>query len=149
MAISDFILARVAEEEALAHAALDGRPADDPWRSSSDADHFNRWSPWRVQSACLAHRLIVRAHRNAGPKVLRVPGAALEVAAATCETCRDPDGQPAQWPCYTLRVLAAEWADHPDYRREWWAGRSTRRPVPVTGGRDGLNRPRPPDQRGA
>lgn len=149
MAISDFILARVAEEEALAHAALDGRPADDPWRSRSDAEHFNRWSPWRVQSACLARRLIVRAHRDAGPRVVRAPGASLEVVQATCETCRDPDGQPAHWPCYTLRVLAAEWADHPDFRREWRAGRSIRRPVPVTGGRDDRGRAHPPGQRGA
>jgi hypothetical protein len=149
MAISDFILARVAEEESLAHAALEGRPDDDAWSSPSDADHFNRWNPWRVQSACLARRLIVRGHRDAGPKVVRVPGARLEIVRATCETCRDPDGRPAQWPCYTLRVLASEWADHPDFRPEWRLGRSLRQAVRPSGGRQGLDRPHPRGRRGA
>lgn len=119
MTITDFILARVAEEETLAHEALDARAVDHPWDSSPDGEHFNRWNPWRVQSACIARRLLVRAHRNTGPVVLRVPGRQTELLAATCLTCHDTDGQPAPWPCYTLRILAAEWAQHPDYRQEW------------------------------
>jgi hypothetical protein len=148
MAISDFILARVAEEEELAHAALDGRPADDPWSSPTDGDHFNRWNPWRVQSACLARRLLVRVHRDAGPKVVRGPGSRLELMRATCDTCSDPDGQPALWPCCTLRVLASEWADHPDFRREWRLG-DIARPVRTPGGHRDLGPPHPPGQRGA
>lgn len=29
------------------------------------------------------------------------------------------DCQWATWPCRTLRLLAAVWNDHPDYRQEW------------------------------
>src|SRR3954452_10759584 len=116
MAIVDFILSRVGEEEVLAHRALIGRGMDDSWASGSEAAHYDTWSPWRVESACIATRLLVRAHRNVGPTLHSTNGAESELLAATCRTCRDGDGQPALWPCYTLRVLAAEWSRHPDYR---------------------------------
>jgi hypothetical protein len=148
MAISDFILARVTEEENLAHAAIDGRPLDDRWSSPSDGDHFNRWNPWRVQSACLVRRLLVRAHANAGPHVVRVPGAKLELVGAVCATCRDESGQPAAWPCYTLRLLASEWADHPDYRHAWRPGQFKRPAVRANGSLRAAT-PHAPDQRGA
>ena len=118
MAISDFILARVEEEEALAHEALDARGPHADWDTRAD-EHVNRWNPWRVQSACIVRRLLVRAHRNTGPIVVRVPGLEPQLLAATCRTCRDEHDQPAVWPCYTLRVLATEWSHHPDYREEW------------------------------
>jgi hypothetical protein len=148
MTISDFILARVTEEEDLAHAALDGREPDDRWDSPSDGEHFNRWNPWRVQSACLVRRQIVRAHADAGPQVVRVPGATLELRGAVCSTCRDEQGQPAAWPCYTMRVLASEWADHPDYRHDWRPG-SFRRPAAGAGAGRRTGAPHAPGQRGA
>lgn len=45
----------------------------------------------------------------------------------TCRTCSDSAGlswsslEPefVDWPCPTLRALAAFWSDHPDYRQEW------------------------------
>lgn len=123
MLISDFILARVAEEEDAAHAALDGRSPGDRWESQTDAEHFQHWNPWRVQSACLVRRLIVRAHRNTGPAVRTLPDGTPHRTPPTCQTCRDAVGEPAPWPCYTLRVLASEWSDHPDYRDEWQPSR--------------------------
>ncbi len=40
---------------------------------------------------------------------------------ADCGVCYyiGTPGSPAQWPCLTLRVLAAVYSDHPDYRQEW------------------------------
>jgi len=119
MAIVDFILARVAEEEQLAHAALDGHNPSGSWNGEFKGAHSKHWSPWRVDTACITRRLIVNAHRNTGPVIVPQPGGHPDLVAATCETCRDRSGHPTPWPCYTLRVLASEWADHPDYRNEW------------------------------
>lgn len=134
MNISDFILARVAEEEDAAHAALDGRAPEERWRGRStgqdapdagtDAEHAQRWNPWRVQSACLVRRLIVQAHRNTGPAVTTLADGSSYLTGSTCQTCRNHDGEPARWPCYTIRVLASEWSDHPEYRKEWQPFRS-------------------------
>jgi len=118
MGISDFILARVAEEEDAAHAVLDGRPPADRWQPPA-GDHVEPWNPWRVQSACLVRRLIVRAHHNTGPAVRTLADGTPHMTQPTCRTCRDAVGEPAAWPCYTMRVLASEWAHHPDYREEW------------------------------
>ena len=153
MAIVDFILDRVQEDEVLANSALDGRAADDSWtsvsdagrvdsRSVSDAGHFNQWSPWRVQSACITRRLLVSAHRGmASPDHLTV----------VCRTCRDGDDATAAWPCYTLRVVASEWSQHPDYRDEWHPiRRAPNHPVGAGAGSHAIGaRPQAPGQRGA
>jgi hypothetical protein len=123
MGITDFILARISEEELLADRALAGRGVGDSWASGSEADHYDTWTPWRVQSSCIATRLLVRAHLNVGPTLHHVNGADPELLASTCRSCRDDNGHPAAWPCYTVRVLAAEWSHHPDYRPEWRPGR--------------------------
>jgi hypothetical protein len=125
LTISDFILARVSEEEALAHAALDHLGSDFDWEAASVGKHYDRWNPWRVESTCIGRRLLVKAHRNAGPAVTQVPGMDHELHSATCATCGRSSEQPAPWPCYTLRVLALDWANHPDYRADW-------RPVSLT-----------------
>lgn len=119
LTISDFILARVSEEEALAHAALDHLGPELNWDATSVGEHFDRWNPWRVESACIGRRLLVKAHRNAGPAVTQLPGKDHELHSATCATCGRSGQHPTPWPCYTLRVLALEWANHPDYRAEW------------------------------
>lgn len=117
--ITDFILERVSEEEALAHAALDDLGPDYGWDAAAVGEHFDRWNPWRVEAACIGRRLIVKAHRNAGPAVSQRRGKGPDLYAATCATCGQSDEYPNPWPCYTLRVLALEWAGHPDYRPEW------------------------------
>jgi hypothetical protein len=127
MAIRDFILARVQEEELMAQRALEARDLADSWASGPEASHYEIWSPWRVEAGCIATRLLVNAHRNVGPLVHRVPGKEPELLAATCQTCRDDEGNPALWPCYTLRVVATEWSHHRDYRPEWRPGKLLRR----------------------
>ena len=149
MAISDFILARTTEEEQLAHAALDGRAADVPWNSGTERDHHSRWNPWRVESACIARRLLVRAHGNAGPVLVPGIGEHRTMLAASCRTCRDEHG-PSPWPCYTLKVLASEWSHHPDYNEAWRPTRNAvAQPVPAAGLPPLSDRPRPPGQRDA
>ncbi|HEX2895269.1 MAG TPA: DUF6221 family protein, partial [Marmoricola sp.] len=39
--------------------------------------------------------------------------------AHACSTCGQYDEYAIEWPCYTLRVLALDWVDHPAYRPEW------------------------------
>lgn len=97
MSITEFLLARIAEDEGLTKYQ---RPHD-----LGNA----RWA-----AECEAKRRIVALHPDRGWE--------------KCETCptgavRVEYGEPMQplddWPCFTLRVLAAVYADHPDYDQGW------------------------------
>ena len=69
-------------------------------------------APARILAACEAHRRIVEAHPRS-------------VALDYCETCfsgdfgRLDDPLHEDWPCPTLRALAAIYADRDGYREEW------------------------------
>lgn len=119
--LRDFLLARIAEEESLAQQAIDAHGTDHRWEPADPADgpHFAHWNPWRILSACVAKRLIIAAHRDVGPGLDRraQPDRALKPHA--CSTCGQFDEYAIEWPCYTLRVLALDWVDHPEYRTEW------------------------------
>lgn len=141
MRITEFLLARIAEDEAVARASTPG-----PWHvdsdtyaetissndgtavvaggrwggeasvfdSSNDALHITRWNPKRVLAACEAKRRILELHRHR-------PAGARDPHDFGCEVCdydRDYDVLGNGW-CDTLRALASEYADHPDYREEW------------------------------
>jgi hypothetical protein len=97
--LTDFLLARIAEDEAVAVAYRDGDSWGNPYAGESDGtdlDYEQRFNVARVQVECAAKRRIV-------------------------ERCSDP----GQWadPLGTgpdvLRLLANVYADHPDYRQEW------------------------------
>ena len=119
--LRDFLLARIAEEESLAQSAIDAHGTDHRWEPADPAEgrHFAYWNPWRVLSACVAKRLIIAAHRDVGPGLDRraEPDRALKQHA--CSTCGQFDEYAIEWPCYTLRVLALDGVDHPEYRTEW------------------------------
>ena len=121
--LRDFLLARLLEEETLAQAAIDAHPDGHTWDGSdgSDADgaHFARWNPWRVLSTCVAKRLIIAAHRDVGPGLDRRAEPDRSLKPRACSTCGQYDEFAIEWPCYTMRVLALDWVDHPDYRIEW------------------------------
>jgi hypothetical protein len=119
--LRDFLLARLLEEETLAQAAIDEHPEGHDWTDTADADgaHFARWNPWRVLSTCVAKRLIIAAHRDVGPGLDRRAEADRSLKAHACSTCGQYDEYAIEWPCYTLRVLALDWVDHPAYRIEW------------------------------
>jgi hypothetical protein len=119
--LREFLLARIAEEEMLAQAAIDAHPEDETWEGADDADgaHARRWSPWRVLSTCVAKRLIIAAHRDVGPGTDRRATPEHAVKKHACSTCGQYDEYAIEWPCYTLKVLALDWVDHPEYRTEW------------------------------
>lgn len=93
----EFLLARIAEDEARVAGLFSG---DDP-------DFF--WGPDRIRAECEVKRQIVEKHEVWGP------------GRGSCDTCTDGDfvGLVDEGPCFTLRALAAVYADHPDYRQEW------------------------------
>lgn len=93
MNLSEFLLARIAEDEAMA------RDAQAANIDTVVHEHIERWDPARVLAECEAKRRIVEEH----PPFLR-----------HCDTCHELDG-PDVSPCLTLRVLAAVYSDHPDY----------------------------------
>lgn len=94
--LTEFLLARVAEDEADASAASEHRlwvisQADD--RIVNDAGHMQRFMPSRILAECEAKRRIVSLCSPIIPSDCGVP----EV----------------------LNALALPYADHPDYREEW------------------------------
>ncbi len=139
--LTDFLLARIAGDEAVARAALsdgseqkdDGRwSVSDSWghddcliegigitiydeggHDAAQAAHIARWDPARVLAECEAKRRIVEVHE---PMLIDAPTFADQTfAVVTCSLCDDAH------PCRTLRHLAAVYADHPDWREEWRA----------------------------
>lgn len=114
--LTEFLLARIADEKALARGVPDGVPPSEGgtnrngWQlhTSIKATVFDREigprgsieaSPARVLAECEAKRRIVALH----PEMLE-----------WCQGCAHES-----WPCRTLWVLASVYADHPDYREEW------------------------------
>jgi hypothetical protein len=120
--LTEFLLARIAEDEVVARAAADkdldrwaaGGGVEAEWRDGMDpdlntmiaydegrpteaqAEHIARHDPARVLAECAAKRRIVEMH---------------EAAVNHDEMCG--------WPCETLLALAAVYADNPEFRDEW------------------------------
>lgn len=110
--LTDFLLARIAEDEAAAQRAA-GHPYDivgTPWGDpydivaddrSSRADHWLAVAPARVLAECEAKRQIVeRCTALLRVEVWEYDDAPDLVEAVLCD-------------------LALPYADHPDYREEW------------------------------
>ena len=134
LTLTDFLLARIAEDEAVTQAAADfphsirstpGGTTFDIVADSQDgrADHWLAVDPARVLAECEATRRIVEEHRLITDperlvKVWRDP-----TPGVACERCAgDPLGdRPLEdiGPCDTLLFLAAVYSDHEDYREEW------------------------------
>lgn len=113
MRIVEFILDRIAEEEALAERALDHMPPvglsdGEPLEAVSPiAEFVGHWNPWRVLSMCVLRRHVVMLHRPLLDQSDRM----------RCSTCHDPGSD--SWPCASMAILANEWVEHPDFRPEW------------------------------
>jgi hypothetical protein len=122
MTITEFLLARIAEDEALARdAASEGSPPRTGWQlwtnKLSTTPGGERLGPRgtveahpnRVLAECEVKRWIVELH------VCDPERGAIWDPACTV------DGYGAAVPddCPTLRFLASVYADHPDYREEW------------------------------
>jgi hypothetical protein len=162
--LAEFLLARIAEDEAVADgASKDGlpvrgrshwewqqlaskpntsliaqpdggtglRPGDvirDDRVSTPVADHIARWDPARVLAECTAKRRIVEWHtgrdgcceERLGPLVVD-PDPTVSVSANAWGdlVARRSIGHQQRIGCVTLLLLAAPYADHPDFRQEW------------------------------
>jgi hypothetical protein len=133
--LPEFLSARLDMDEATARAATPG-----PWHEYRDplgfcveadgrgrvarfgdrrdhedepnATHIARWDPARVLAEVKAKRAIMAEHTNGGESR---PGKYF------CTECGsgEPYEYPTQWPCATLRLLAAPYADHRDYDPAW------------------------------
>ena len=155
-----FLRARLGEDEAGAREAADGDSGQwfmgDKWnvyRAEDEArydlepgpdehrlvvygnvepqsEHIARHDPARVLREVEAGRAILAEHQPVWDDY--VDGDGIERATHECETCRPP-GTPDNWPCQTIRALAAVWSDHPDYDPAWRLGP----PAPPDGGRPG------------
>lgn len=110
MTLTEFLLARIAEDEAAAQGATiepvgTGRSWFDGWSDTHPVGiHIGKWAPTRVLAECEAKRRIV--------------------AKARVWLDDDPDGTSTEAmarACWTeaLQPLAVVYADHPDYREEW------------------------------
>lgn len=100
--ITEFLLARIAEDEAEAHAADARFDYEGGWRS----EHVER-----VLRECAAKRAIMDIHSDRD---------------GDCARCSDyawfailDGGEHEEFPCPTIRHLAAVYADHQDYQPEW------------------------------
>lgn len=109
MTITEFLEARIAEDEALAREAEkwadDGPEPHLRWlgdgndrlvnRFRQAGPHMAHWSPARVLAECAGKRALVEA---------------VDTYLDSCG-CVNSD--------VTLQILAAVYAEHPDYRQEW------------------------------
>ncbi|SEN29543.1 DUF6221 family protein [Actinacidiphila rubida] len=71
----------------------------------------------------VAGRLLRDAEAKQRLLTVHVPDA-VSVHGRQCAECRVPEpgweyGVPSPFPCRTLRILAAAYADHPDYQPDW------------------------------
>lgn len=124
--ILEFLKARIAEDEALARAALEPShpygdkslpqiPAEnwgrevDGYLGGSWGEHAAQWNPLRVLAECEAKHALLIEHFSA--RWAMVPHG--------CRVCRSYGAIPDAYPCVTVRVLAGVYAGHPDYRAEW------------------------------
>ncbi len=106
MTITDFLLARIAEDEETARLEDDPRQMNSPecgidwYEFERGMGEVIRVSPARILAECEAKRRIVEAAREYSPELQY--------------------GDNGEWAFdLTLRALAAVYADHPDYDPEW------------------------------
>lgn len=118
--LTEFLLARIAEDEALVRAVLDEQGSDTSWTTSDGWEHnhlsnpTSQWqrhhSPERALAECEAKRCLIAYGQSAldafAETRLGIEGG---LYAVTMEfTLALP-----------LRLMAQVYADHPDYCEEW------------------------------
>ena len=130
MSIIEFLNARLDEDEAYARTAFaDHNEAEpgwsEPWSGgvqvgphedviltfdSGVSRHMVRHDPARVLREITAKRALLRAHP--------FEPYADEPSEGFCAECQR-GGSAGVWPCPTVRIMSAVYADHPGYRQEW------------------------------
>lgn len=128
--LTDFLLARIAEDAAVARRAAEIDAAQPPEYRPAEpislTDDFTwgqsgtvEMSAARFLAECEAKRRIVAQHR------LSPDPEPDDDWLGICTMCTDTGPEAQGWPCDTLKALASVYAEHPDYREEW-------RPAPDT-----------------
>lgn len=124
LTLADFLLARIAEDERRLLRWGIRYPRAVVFEPGPNAipikDHL------RLRRECEAKRRIVELHER-GPHPLDRKAnppftGELETPSSICEECSgwdDPYVDQVDYPCTTLKLIAAIYADHPDYRAEW------------------------------
>lgn len=113
MGIVEFLEARIAEDEADARVANEGRLLACSKKDHmviNDAGFMQTFTPSRVLREVAAKRKIVNDHRVGLWYVYT------DDDTRACETCGDST---VRWPCATICALAAIYSDHPDFDEEW------------------------------
>lgn len=117
MTLTDFLLARIAEDEVAAGACPVGYTATAV--PEHVLDHFENWSPQRVLAECDAKRHVIEECRgliNSFGDWDAEPGTSGTVAMWDNVSRRERSQARGR-----LLAYAAIYADHPDYRQEWRA----------------------------
>lgn len=144
MELTEFLLARIAEDESAARVCAEAFPSpwevvdrghsatvatDEPYMAVASLDqadetpgrwpgdhldHIARHDPARVLATVEAYRKIVALHGHVTVRLIDGPIEA-------CTTCGSTDDAPVDWPCDTLRALASIWADGDDHDPAWEA----------------------------
>lgn len=140
MTLAEFLLARIAEDEAVARAAFRREPRRWHGKMTEDDGHWSTGShegdAERIDGIGITiydeggHSLEQATHiaRHDPARVLAEVGAKRRIVErhfldpgtpshpmdrAGCAWCDD------HWPCEDLADIALPYADHPDYRQEW------------------------------
>ena len=95
MTLTEFVLARIADDEAM-------------------ASPFSRWA-----AESKAKRLIGLLHSDNGESQGYMPDGSYGDHPHACLTCGTFGEYAVPWPCPTLQLLALPYAGHADYRDEW------------------------------
>lgn len=150
MSITDFLNARIAEDEAVARALLADLSAQIEEDHAGEVDEKGPMTPARLLSAQLWAHYDGQSKRRSFAKgqqiaTLANPARVLAECAAKraivelhqpyeivqrmahgdiypCLECGSVDDAVVEWPCRTLRTLAAVYADHPAHLDEWRVG---------------------------
>lgn len=115
MNVSEFLLARIAEDEAVARSAIGKRvDVSATWSDFEVSRHIDRWSSARVLADCEAKRRIVAWCSERNHVAIRFPGS------DPTDPANYIDGDYAhRSDSPVLRLLALPYVDHPGYRQEW------------------------------
>lgn len=115
MSITEFLLAQIAEDEAVAVAAepheewISVGKIEDGGMDTADGEHVARWSPARVMAECESKRRIIGMHP-----------ATRQIVETTTLADPEPTYEDAGWHVPPeLYALAQPYADHPDYDPAW------------------------------
>ena len=83
---------------------------------AADQAHIARHDPARVLREAEAKRKILAEHASGYPTTYPKPSGQPTCGICHCGTW---DWEPCDWPCATVRALAAVYSDHPAYLEQW------------------------------